>query len=231
MAGNGSSVKLLGLWPSPYVNRVQISLKLKSIDYEFIEEPFGPKSDLLLKSNPVHKKIPVFFHDDKPISESLIIVQYIDEQWTSGHSILPSDPLDRATARFWAAYADDEWFPALKNILMASEEERLGLVVKMKDGLAFLEETFIKSSKGQKFFGGEDISFLDIAFGSFLGWLKAVEKLTEVSFLDESSVPHLVVWADNFLSHEAVKGIIPEPDALVEVAKMIKAMVESQAKN
>ncbi|GMP58666.1 hypothetical protein CsSME_00022252 [Camellia sinensis var. sinensis] len=114
-----TSVKLIGGYspkenelavgsPSPFVNRVQIALNLKSIDYEFLPETFGSKSELLLKSNPVNKKIPVLIHHDKPICESLIIVQYIDELWTSGPSILPSDPYDRAIARFWGAYIDDK---------------------------------------------------------------------------------------------------------------------------
>ena len=103
-----ASVKLIGGRPSPFVNRVQIALNLKSVDYDFLEERPGSKSELLLKSNPVHKKIPVLIHNDEPICESLIIVQYIDEVWASGSSILPSDPYDRAIARFWGAYIDDK---------------------------------------------------------------------------------------------------------------------------
>lgn len=104
-----SGVKLLGTTYSPYVNRVRIALNLKSIDFEFFPENFTCKSDLLLKSNPVYKKVPVLIHDDKCICESAIILQYIDEAWTgNGHSILPSDPYDRAVARFWAAYFDDK---------------------------------------------------------------------------------------------------------------------------
>ncbi|KAG5521099.1 hypothetical protein RHGRI_033605 [Rhododendron griersonianum] len=101
-------VKLLGAAPSAYVNRVQIALNLKHVDYEFLEQTFGSKSELLLKSNPVHKKIPVMIHGGKPICESLIIVQYIDEVWTNGLGILPSDPYEQAMARFWAAYVDDK---------------------------------------------------------------------------------------------------------------------------
>ncbi|XP_047322501.1 glutathione S-transferase U18-like [Impatiens glandulifera] len=109
MAARKGSVKLLGISPSVYVNRVQIALNLKSVDYEFLqEEIYGSKSELLLKSNPVHKKIPVLFHEDKTICESLIIVEYIDEYWTSGPSILPADRYDRAIARFWADYLDDK---------------------------------------------------------------------------------------------------------------------------
>lgn len=102
-------VKLIGSWASVFVMRARIALNLKSISYEFLQETYGTKSELLLKSNPVHKKMPVLIHADKPVCESNIIVQYIDEAWSSyGPSILPSHPYDRAIARFWAAYVDDK---------------------------------------------------------------------------------------------------------------------------
>ncbi|XP_052185817.1 glutathione S-transferase U17-like isoform X1 [Diospyros lotus] len=225
-----NDVKLLGGWPSPFVNRVQIALNLKSVDYEFQEERIDNKSELLLKSNPVHKKVPVLIHDDKPICESLIIVQYVDEVWTSGPSILPSDPYDRATARFWAAYIDDKWFPPLRELRTTEgEEAKAELSKKLKEGLVLLEEAFIKCSKGKGFFGGERIGYLDIVFGSFLGWLKAVEKIAGLKLVGELVTPGLAAWAERFCSHEAVKGVIPETDRLVELAKIIQARLKAQS--
>ena len=108
MAGGGDGeLKLLGMWASPFVLRVKLALSFKGLSYQYVEEDLKNKSDLLLSSNPVHKKVPVLIHNGKPICESLVILQYVDELF-AGRSILPTDPYERATARFWAAYAGDK---------------------------------------------------------------------------------------------------------------------------
>jgi glutathione S-transferase len=61
--------------------RVKIALAEKGVKYEYSEQDLRDKSALLLQMNPVYKKIPVLVHRGKPVCESLIIVQYIDDVW------------------------------------------------------------------------------------------------------------------------------------------------------
>lgn len=98
-------VILLSSWPSMYGMRIMVSLAEKEIECEYKEEEvFIAKSPLLLKMNPVHKKIPVLIHNGKPVCESLIAVEYIDEVWRVKAPLLPSDPYERSQAKFWADY-------------------------------------------------------------------------------------------------------------------------------
>ena len=97
---------LLDFWPNVFGMRVKIALAEKGIRYEYKEQDIFNKSPLLLEMNPIHKKIPVLIHNGKPVCESLIIVQYIDEVWNDESPLLPSDPYQRAHARFWADFVD-----------------------------------------------------------------------------------------------------------------------------
>lgn len=93
-------VILLDYWPSPFGTRARIVLAEKGISYIHKFEDLPNKSPLLLKMNPVHQKVPVLVHKDKPVCESDTIIQYIDEVWNQSIPLLPSEPHQRYMARF-----------------------------------------------------------------------------------------------------------------------------------
>ncbi|KAF2594361.1 hypothetical protein F2Q70_00044425 [Brassica cretica] len=99
-------VILLDYWSSMFGMRTRVALEEKGVKYKYREEDLSNKSPLLLEMNPIHMKIPVLIHKGKPICESIIQVQYIDEVWPDTNPILPFDPYQRAQARFWSDYID-----------------------------------------------------------------------------------------------------------------------------
>lgn len=209
MATNQEEVKLLGAIGSPFVCRVQIALRLKGIEYEFVEENLATKSEQLLKYNPVHKKVPVFVHNDKPISESLVILEYIDEVWKQ-NPILPSDPHQRALARFWSKFIDDKIVSASsKSVFTLDEKEREKNVEETTEALQFLQNEL----KG-KYFGGEEFNFVDIAAVFVAFWIPLVQDIIGLQLFTAEKFPKLYNWSQEFLDHPVVKETLPPREPL-----------------
>jgi len=216
MAGGeaGGQLKLLGSWASPFVNRVLVALHLKGLEYENVEEDLADKSELLLASNPVHKKVPVLLHGGKPVCESLLILEYLDDAFP-GPALLPADPYDRAVARFWAAYVDGKLHGAMVAALLGATEEARA---------AATADAFAERSGGKGFFAGDAPGYLDVALGGFIGWLRAWDIITGgIKLLDAGRVPLLAAWAERFAALDAAKGVIPDPEPIAEFAKVLQA--------
>ncbi|KAL2502981.1 Glutathione S-transferase U8 [Forsythia ovata] len=169
-----------------------------------MEEDLNNKSSLLLKYNPVYKKIPVLLHNYKPICESLLILEYIDETW-EGPSIWPKDPYERATARFWAKFFDEKCLPAMWKVCWSKGEEQEKLKEESTQLLKILESTL--SSK--KFFGGDTIGIVDIS-GNFVAyWFGILQELAGLQVLTKENFPKLGEWMDEYLNCNIIKENLP----------------------
>jgi len=212
--GEKGQVKLLGMTLSPFVVRVRIALALKGIDYEFVEENIRAKSELLLKSNAVHKKIPVLIHNGKPVCESMIIVQYIEEVWgNKAPNLIPKDPYDRAIARFWAAFVDDKLYPCLRGVFAGHGEQLQKAVEDSVTNFLLIEEALRTNHcfAGKPYFGGDEMSFIDIALGGLSAIIKGAEKATDSVLIDPEKMPLLSAWMDRFCKSDGVKEVMPDP--------------------
>ncbi|XP_057777080.1 glutathione S-transferase U17-like isoform X2 [Salvia miltiorrhiza] len=194
-----------------------MALKLKAVEYEFVETDPYNKNELLLKTNPVHKKIPVLIHGDRPVCESLVIIQYIDDVWGDGPSILPSDPYQRSLARFWAAYVDDKLLPLFKELKEEKDKDaKKGIIKKMSENFILLEDAFVSCGEGKGFFGGDEVGYVDIVLGCFVGSMRAIEIVMDVKFLDKNTSPGLVAWAERLCADSIVKDVIPTTQKLID---------------
>ena len=121
-----------------------------------------------------------------------------------------------------------QWFSNFKGINETLQEElKKAAMNKTLEGLVLLEEAFVKCSKGKPFFGGDQIGYLDIAFGCSLAWLRVIEKFNDIKLLDQAKTPELVKWAERFRQHPAVNGVMPETEELAEFAKILIAKTRS----
>ncbi|CAN1282533.1 Probable glutathione S-transferase [Linum perenne] len=223
-------IKLLGVWASPFSRRIELVLKLKGLQFEYSEEDLSNKSDLLLKSNPVHKKIPVFFHNGKPISESLLIIEYIDETWGNDYSILPTDPYDRAIARFWAKFVDDKVQNILPTSAKSTKTRDRGELEKIMEEVNQQLKLLEKELDGKEYFGGETIGMLDVVVLMTVYWFELIQECMGVvepslQLITEEKIPGLVKWMRKLLTVDAVKETLPPREK--QIAR-IRALVGAE---
>ncbi|KAJ9680201.1 hypothetical protein PVL29_019489 [Vitis rotundifolia] len=171
-------VKLFKTFSSPFALRI----------YKTIFEDPSNKSRSLLHYNPVKKQIRVLVHNGKPIAESLVILEYIDETWKQA-PLLPEDPYENAMA----------W------------KEQEEAIVPAIETLKFLEEELM----GKKFFGGETIRFADLALGRLANLISILEEIVGLKVVDGEKFPLLSSWMQDFADAPIIKDNWPPRDRMI----------------
>ncbi|TYI77036.1 hypothetical protein E1A91_D06G118000v1 [Gossypium mustelinum] len=172
-------VKLLKTWSSPFGLRPIWVLKLKCIQYESIDEDLSNKSALLLQLNPIYKKIPVLVYNGKPISESLVILEYLDQTWTQ-NPIMPQHPLEKARQRFWAKFNDEKLLPSIWSVFTKEGKQREEAMEELVENLKLAEEEL----QGKRFFRGDKIGVADLAFGWLANLMSVFKQVTGFKVID-----------------------------------------------
>ncbi|XP_031477108.1 glutathione transferase GST 23-like [Nymphaea colorata] len=207
-------VVLYGTWSSFFVDRVKWALKMKGVEYQYVEEDLLNKSPMLLQYNPVYKKVPVFVHAGNPIAESTVILQYIDEVWPQ-NPIMPEDPYDRAMARFWAKFIDEKCKEAVWAAISPFTDEPGKNIEPALAALEVLDDHL----RGRKFFSGDTIGYTDLVAGWIPRWMAAMEEFAGTKLLDPQRFPSLHAWACKFLEVPIIRDSQAPHDKLVERIK------------
>ncbi|KAK6931227.1 Glutathione S-transferase, N-terminal [Dillenia turbinata] len=214
-----SEVKLLGVWSSPFCPRIELALKLKGIEYEYIEEDLKNKSQLLLQHNPIHKKVPVLLHNGKAIAESLVILEYIDETCNHSPKLLPEDPYQRSKVRFWANYYDQKLLPSYFRILFASKGKDQEKAIEDFSSLLKVLEEGIEKDFPQRcpFINSTTLGYLECVVGTNACNYKVCHE-TVAEIMNTVKNPILMSWVNAMKESPLMKETIPPHDKLV--AKM-----------
>ncbi|KAL6641165.1 hypothetical protein ACP70R_019346 [Stipagrostis hirtigluma subsp. patula] len=175
--GGGARVR-----PSPFAIAVRVALNAKGVPHAYVEEDLVDKSDLLLASSPVHRKVPVLIHNGRPVCDSRVILQYVDEAWAA------ADPAARPAR------------PRRRPLLGRLRPRRGG------PGVASVRE-----GEAPPFFGGDGVGYVDAVLGGFLPWFAAIEEMAGggVKLVDAERTPRLAAWAERFRTDDAASGVLP----------------------
>lgn len=95
---------IIGNHVSPYVRKVLCALEVKGLAYRI--DPIIPffGDDRFAEMSPL-RRVPVLVDGDLILPDSTAICEYLDEAYP-GPALLPTDPKDRARARWVAEFAD-----------------------------------------------------------------------------------------------------------------------------
>uniref|UniRef100_A0A0E0DZD2 GST N-terminal domain-containing protein n=1 Tax=Oryza meridionalis TaxID=40149 RepID=A0A0E0DZD2_9ORYZ len=204
-AAQPKEVKLYGAWGSAHAAMARNALELKGVRYEYVEEDLERKSEtLLLRLNPAHAgKVPVLVVvvDDgggggRPLAESLVILEYVDEVWPQAPRLMPSSPRARAAARFWARFFHGEVSPLSRAAVLAlTPEERAEAVREMKARMAVMEAGFERdfpsSVVGGPFVHGATPGLLDVTLGSCAAGTRAISAMAGEEVVEPDALPRV----------------------------------------
>lgn len=219
MAGGEGEVTCVDFWANGFGMRVRIALREMRVGFHHVEEDLRvrERSQLVLEMNPVHRSIPILIHRGRPICDSINILEYIDEVWAPrqteavGTRLLPSDPLDRAHARFWAGFVDHKVFSTQTRFLKGKGEEKEAAKEELIDHLKRLEGVLGDRS----FFSGDEFGFLDVVLIPFSSMFRGYER--HGGFDLEAECPRLMRWVDRCKRRESVRSVLPDEEEMYEL--------------
>ena len=89
--------------------KVRICLAEKGVEWEIRLVDLANAENLspeYLAINP-NGVVPAFVHDGRPIIESTVMCEYVDEVWPDEPKLSPTDPVERADMRAWLRFIDE----------------------------------------------------------------------------------------------------------------------------
>lgn len=107
----------------------------------------------------------------------------------------------------------------MRELKSVQKEEKVAAIERIKEAMVLLEEAYEKCSKGKSYFGGDNIGYIDIVVGSYMGWIKAMEIVGGMKVMEEAKTPGLLGWIHKFMSNNAVKSVIPETEIFVKLLR------------
>jgi glutathione S-transferase len=220
-------LKLVSFELCPYVERSRIVLLEKRVphDVQFID--LAAKPAWFLAVSPMGR-VPVLLVDDRPIFESMVINELIEELHPDP-PLLPDGPIDRAEARSWIVFANDVVFPASFAATLALAGGGAGdalakPLATLRDALGKLEAQVARG--GGPNFSGAAFTLVDAAFAPFLRRWRVAEGwgVPEARML--GAFPAVSAWADALLARPSVRDVEPADFA----ARTRRGLAERAAK-
>ena len=101
--------------------------------------------------------------------------------------------------------------PSIWNAFIKQGKDQEEAIVTAQENLGCVE----RQLTGKKFFNGETIGLVDLAFGWLANLLSVFEEVCGVTLIDHEKIPLLLEWIQNFADAPIIKESWPPRDKLI----------------
>ena len=204
--------KLISFLLCPYVQRARITLLHKAVshDIEYIDLDMPP--DWFYDISPL-EKVPVLLVDDKPLFESMVICEYINE--VTPDNLYSEDPFVRAQQRAWIEFGNT----ILNHVYSFMQAEQEPSFKRHKAAVIDLLDTLEEVVEPAPLFAGEQLNMVDIVYAPIFRYLSGIEQVAGIQFYDDT--PKIAAWAKQLLGTPVVQQAVPE-NYFAEFEKYLK---------
>jgi glutathione S-transferase len=171
----------------PYAARVRIVLAEKGIEFETVEIDLSDRPAWLYEKNPAGR-VPVLEEDDRPLAESVVIMEFLEERYPEP-PLLPPDPADRAAVRL-VIFRDHD----LTGPYYALRRGEDGAAEQFDAALASLDVRLYE----QDYLGGAEYGLADIAL---VPWVLRARDMLGVNL---NGYPSLGAWLERLEERPAI---------------------------
>lgn len=175
----------------PYAQRVQLALHAKGIPHNTININITEKPEWFLDMNP-NGKVPALHlvtdHGQPFITESLIIMEYLDEKFPQ-YPLYPRDPLYKAIDKMWIERFTHVTAAFFRLVVEPRDADRC--LLEISDALDLYDDELRR--RCTPFFGGKRPNMLDYAIWPWFERTELVKTLVGGKFsFDRKRYPTLV---------------------------------------
>jgi glutathione S-transferase len=203
-------LKLVSFDICPYVERSRIVLLEKALPHEIELIQLSDKPAWFLEISPMGR-VPVLLVDDRPVFESMVINELVDEL-EPRPPMFPREPLLRAEARGWIVFSNDVVMPAGSAAMLAvagraPDDVLAKRLDALRDALGKLETQL--SRGGGPFFLGRDFSLVDASYAPFFRRWRMAERWGRSEARLLASFPRVSAWVEAMLARPSVAAAEP----------------------
>ncbi len=197
-----SNLKLLTSALSPYGHRVETLLLEKNISYHKEHIDLGNKPNWFIDISPLGK-IPVLLVDDKPLFESLVILEYLEATYTE-NILHPKNQFVLAWHRGWMEFSNTLLSLTFGLVFADNAQTIADKQQELKNKLTL----FAKQLKYQPYFNGDFFSILDITMASAMQPLLFLSEKFNLNLFE--NLDNLLQYANNLLNRPSFTKSLPE---------------------